>query len=95
MQILQKGSMRNTQVGFATVTKVHLAACGRRLTTEDLASSTIVADKVSQEHMRLAYYFQNHTDHLHALLALACSAKTSQTSIGTSRIPAADQRHAK
>ena len=65
MQILQKGSKRGVphtkhSRGFATVTKVHLAACGIQLPTEDLASSTMDAQQFSQEHMRLAYYFQKH-----------------------------------
>ena len=70
---------RNTQGGFATVTKVHLAASGRHLPTEDLASSTMDAEQVSQEHIRLAYYFQKHRppSKFAALAVSACKDLTS------------------
>ncbi len=85
----------NNQGGFATATKVTLAAYNRYLLTEDLASSTTDAEQVSQEHTCELHTTSRNTAHPQALLALGVSTKTSQTPLGTPRMPAANQRHAK
>ena len=64
----------NSQGGFAT--KVSFAAYNRCLLTEDLPSSRIDAEKVSQEHTCDLHITSRNTDHPRALLALAVSAKT-------------------
>jgi hypothetical protein len=64
---------------------------GGYLLTENLPSSTSDAEQVSQEHTCDLHITSRNTDHPQALLALAVSAKTSQTPLGTSRIPAANR----
>ena len=72
----------NSQGQFATAKKVSLAAYNRYLLTENLTSSTIDAEQVSQEHTCDLHTTSRNTDHPQALPALADSTKTSQTHCG-------------